>query len=415
MLEELIIKAEADSREIHQKINTIVERNQKRVLEAFIHNRVSDSHFQSTSGYGYDDLGRETLEAVYAEVFGGEDALVRPQIVSGTHAITTALFGLLRPEDELMYITGKPYDTLEEVIGIRGDSEGSLADYHVSYKQVELTEKGTIDINKVLQSVSTKTKVIGIQRSKGYDDRPSITINELREVIASIKQNFPDMIIFVDNCYGEFVEEQEPLHIGADIIAGSLIKNPGGGIVRAGGYIAGRRDLIAMCANRLTAPGLGKETGATFNMLQEMFQGFFLAPHVVGEALKGAVFTARFLELVGFQTKPHYQAKRTDLIQSVTFQEADQMVAFCQAVQRYSPVNSYVTPYPSEMPGYEDKVIMAAGTFIQGSSIELSADGPIRSPYTAFVQGGLTYAHVKIALIESVKSLQQKGLLALEK
>lgn len=414
MIETLINQAETDCVEQHRKINSIVEKNQKRVLDAFIHNRISDSHFNSTSGYGYDDIGRDALEAVYAEVFGGEDALVRPQIVSGTHAITTVLFGLLRPNDELIYITGKPYDTLEEVIGKRGAGSGSLMDFQVHYKEVRLQADGSIDYSRVKKEISGKTKVIGIQRSKGYDNRPSFTVDEIAGMVQFIKQINEDIIVFVDNCYGEFVEDKEPLHVGADIIAGSLIKNPGGGIVRAGGYIAGRKDLIHQCANRLTAPGLGKETGATFNMLQEMYQGFFLAPHIVGEALKGAVLTARFLELAGFRTSPSYLDDRTDLIQTVTFEKADQMVAFCQAIQQNSPVNSYVTPYPSEMPGYEDNVIMAAGTFIQGASIELSADGPIREPYTAFVQGGLTYAHVKIALLEAVKGLIHKGFIPIE-
>lgn len=414
MIEEIVKQAEAECYTQHKEVNATVEMNQKRVLEAFIRNRISDSHFNSTSGYGYDDLGRDALESVYAEVFGGEDALVRPQIVSGTHAISTTLFGLLRPGDELMYITGRPYDTLEEVIGIRGNNAGSLMDYEIAYNEVALNENGSVNYDGIKDAISSKTKVIGIQRSKGYDDRPSFTIDEMEEMIRFVKEIDEHLIVFVDNCYGEFVELKEPLHVGADIIAGSLIKNPGGGIVRAGGYIVGSANLIQQCANRLTAPGLGKETGATFNMLQEMYQGFFLAPHIVGEALKGAIFTSRFLELIGYETTPHYQAKRTDLIQSVTFNNADQMVAFCQAIQQNSPVNAYVTPYASEMPGYEDKVIMAAGTFIQGSSIELSADGPIREPYIAFVQGGLTYAHVKIALVESVRHLLEKGYLSLK-
>ncbi|WP_068672324.1 methionine gamma-lyase family protein [Oceanobacillus sp. Castelsardo] len=414
MLETIVKQAEKDCEGIHKNIQDIVEVNQKRVLDAFVKHRISDSHFQSTSGYGYDDMGREGLEAVYAEVFGGEDALVRPQIVSGTHAITTALFGLLRPGDELIYITGKPYDTLEEVIGIRGENSGSLKDFHIDYNQVSLTKEGAIDFLGVEKAISEKTKVIGIQRSKGYDDRPSFTIAEIQEMVQFVKEINPNLIVFVDNCYGEFVEEIEPLHVGVDIMAGSLIKNPGGGIVRAGGYIVGKQELVESCANRLTAPGLGKETGATFNMLQEMFQGFFLAPHIVGESLKGAIFTSRFLELAGFQTAPDYLEKRTDLIQSVTFDDAQQMISFCQAIQQNSPINSYVTPYPSEMPGYDDEVIMAAGTFIQGASIELSADGPIRPPYTAFVQGGLTYAHVKIAIIESVKSLVEAGHLTVK-
>ncbi|MBP1968018.1 cystathionine beta-lyase family protein involved in aluminum resistance [Virgibacillus natechei] len=409
MIDHMIKQAEEDCDIEYKKINSIVEKNQKRVLDAFKKNRISDGHFSSTTGYGYDDLGREGLEAVYADVFGGEDSLVRPQLVSGTHAISTALFGLLRPGNELLYITGKPYDTLEEVIGKRGDNTGSLMDFNITYNEVNLNENGTVDFEAVKHHISNQTKVIGIQRSKGYDERPSFTIAEIEKMVRFIKNLNEDLIVFVDNCYGEFVEEKEPLHVGADIIAGSLIKNPGGGIVRAGGYIAGNEELVFQCANHLTAPGLGKETGATLNMLQEMYQGFFLAPHIVGEALKGAVFTARFLELNGYLTVPHYQAKRTDLIQSVTFKQPDQMIAFCQAIQQNSPINSYVTPYPSAMPGYEDEVIMAAGTFIQGASIELSADGPIREPYTAFVQGGLTYAHVKLALIESVKVLERNN------
>ncbi|MBY7143585.1 methionine gamma-lyase family protein [Virgibacillus sp. NKC19-3] len=407
MIEQLIQQAEEDCKIKHKEMNTIVEINQKRVLDAFKKNTISDSHFNSTTGYGYDDLGREGLEAVYADVFGGEDALVRPQIVSGTHAITTTLFGLLRPGDELIYITGKPYDTLEEVIGKRGNNTGSLMDFYITYNEIRLNENGSVNLEAVKNAISNKTKVIGIQRSKGYEDRPSFSIDEIGQMVQFIKKIDENLIIFVDNCYGEFVEVNEPLHVGADIMAGSLIKNPGGGIVRTGGYIVGQEDLIMQCANRLTAPGLGKETGATLNSLQEMYQGFFLAPHIVGEALKGAVFTARFLELVGYTTTPDFEAKRTDLIQSVTFTNPDEMIAFCQAIQQNSPINSFVTPYPSDMPGYEDKVIMAAGTFIQGSSIELSADGPIREPYTAFVQGGLTYSHIKVALIESVRALLQ--------
>ncbi|UJL48010.1 methionine gamma-lyase family protein [Virgibacillus sp. NKC19-16] len=405
MIEQLINQAEDDCNLQHKEINSIVEINQQRVLDSFKKNLISDSHFNSTTGYGYDDLGREGLEAVYADVFGGEDALVRPQLVSGTHAIATTLFGLLRPGDELLYITGKPYDTLEEVIGKRGNNAGSLKDFNITYNEVSLKEDGTVNFDAVKKAISNKTKVIGIQRSKGYEARPSFLIDEIEQMVKFIKEINEDVIVFVDNCYGEFVEVNEPLHVGADIIAGSLIKNPGGGIVRAGGYIVGQADLVLQCANRLTAPGLGKETGATLNSLQEMYQGFFLAPHIVGEALKGAVFTSRFLELIGYTTTPDFGAKRTDLIQSVTFTNPEEMIAFCQAIQQNSPINSFVTPYPSEMPGYKDDVIMAAGTFIQGSSIELSADGPVREPYTAFVQGGLTYAHVKIALIESVRQL----------
>lgn len=414
MIDQLVKQAENDCLEQFKYMNQVVEINQQRVLEAFKVNRISDTHFHSTSGYGYDDMGREGLEAVYADVFGGEDALVRPQIVSGTHAISTALFGLLRPRDELLYITGKPYDTLEEVIGKRGNNAGSLRDYHIAYNEVHLNNDGTINYAGIQSAITAKTKVIGIQRSKGYDDRPSFTVEEIGEMSAFVKEINPNLIVFVDNCYGEFVETSEPLHVGADIIAGSLIKNPGGGIVRAGGYITGSAKLVEQCANRLTAPGLGKETGATFNMLQEMYQGFFLAPHIVGEAFKGAVFTARLLELAGYTAAPHYQAPRTDLIQSVTFHDAEQMIAFCQSIQENSPVDSFVKPYPSAMPGYDDQVIMAAGTFIQGASIELTADGPVKPPYIVFVQGGLTYSHVKIALAESVRDLIERGFLLLK-
>ncbi|MFS0672522.1 aminotransferase class I/II-fold pyridoxal phosphate-dependent enzyme [Ornithinibacillus sp. 179-J 7C1 HS] len=407
-IERLVEQAEKDIATIHMEINKKVEVNQKRVLDAFRNNKVSDSHFNSTSGYGYDDIGRDTLEAVYADVFGGESAIVRPQLVSGTHAITTVFYGLLRPGDELIYITGKPYDTLENVIGSDGENTGSLKDFQITYNEVSLTEEGQIDYPGIKEAINDRTKVVAIQRSKGYANRPSFTVDKIAEMISFVKGLKEDVIVFVDNCYGEFVEEKEPLHVGADIMAGSLIKNPGGGIVRGGGYIVGRDDLVTLCSYRLTAPGLGKELGATYNLLQEMYQGFFLSPHIVGEALKGAIFTSRLLELLGFVTTPYYQEKRTDLIQSVTFETPEQMVAFCQAIQRNSPVNSFVTPYPSEMPGYEDEVIMAAGTFIQGSSIELSADGPIREPYTAFVQGGLTYAHVKIALIEAVQAIIQE-------
>ncbi|WP_053219579.1 methionine gamma-lyase family protein [Virgibacillus senegalensis] len=412
MIESTIKEVEKEIEKQLKRANEISEENQRRVLHAFRNQRVSDSHFNPTTGYGYDDLGRDVLEAVYAEVFGGEDALVRPQIVSGTHAITTALFGMLRPGEELLYITGKPYDTLEEVVGSRGSTDnGSLKDFGIGYSAVELTGNGMIDWNEVKQSIKENTKVIAIQRSKGYHERPSFSIDEIKEMVQFVKNIDKHLHVFVDNCYGEFVETKEPLHVGADLIAGSLIKNPGGGIVRTGGYIAGKQELVEKCANRLTAPGLGKETGASLGMLQEMFQGLFLAPHIVGEAVKGAVFTSLFLEKTGFETKPDYQAKRTDLIQSVNFATAEQMVAFCQAVQQASPVNSYVIPYPSSMPGYDSEVIMAAGTFIQGASLELTADGPIRPPYTAYVQGGLTYAHVKIAVTEAVKSLEQKGFL----
>lgn len=411
MLEEKIIQVEKDIEQERKKIQQTAEHNQLRVLNAFRNQKISESHFNPTTGYGYDDAGRDGLERVYAAVFGAEDALVRLQLISGTHAITTALFGVLRPGDGLLYITGAPYDTLEEVVGVRGENNGSLMDFGIEYEAVSLTNQGQVDWKVVKSQINKKTKVIGIQRSKGYANRPSFTIDEIEKMITYVKSIKEDVIVFVDNCYGEFVEEREPTHVGADLIAGSLIKNPGGGIARTGGYIAGKKNLIELAANRLTAPGLGKETGASLGITQEFFQGFFLAPHVVSEALQGAVFTSRMLEVVGFSTAPAFNVHRTDLIQSVTFDTAEQMIAFCQSIQRSSPINAHVTPYPADMPGYEDDVIMAAGTFIQGASLELTADGPIRPPYTAYVQGGLVYAHVKIAIIEAIESFHKKGFL----
>ena len=415
MINDAILQAEADCNPFFEQVNKMVEVNQRRVLDAFKIEQIGDFHFNSTDGYGYDDSGRDGLEAVYARVFGGEDALVRPQIVSGTHAIATTLYSLLFPGDELLYITGSPYDTLEEVIGKRGSSEGSLKDYRISYNEVALLNDGSIDYDGIKSAINEKTKVIGIQRSKGYEDRPSFTIAEIEKMVTYVKQINQDLIVFVDNCYGEFVEQKEPLHVGADIMAGSLIKNPGGGLVRAGGYIVGKEELVLKAANRLTAPGLGKEAGATLHMLQEMYQGFFLAPHIVGEALKGAIFTSRLLELLGIKSTPLYNEKRTDIIQTITFGNDESMIAFCQAIQENSPINSYVAPYPSEMPGYDEKVIMAAGTFIQGSSIELSIDGPIKPPYIAFMQGGLTYAHVKIAVTETINKLMEDGKIKVTK
>ncbi|SET38966.1 Cystathionine beta-lyase family protein involved in aluminum resistance [Salinibacillus kushneri] len=393
----------------HQQVQTIVEANQRKVLNAFQKHQVSDTHFNPTTGYGYDDLGREVLERVFADVFGTEDALVRPQIISGTHAITLSLFGVLRPGDELLYITGKPYDTLEEIVGVRGEGKGSLKDFQIHYQHIDLKENGYVDYDMVKESIHEHTKMIAIQRSKGYDNRPSFTVQEMREMIDFVKSMNPRCIVFVDNCYGEFVELDEPTDIGADLMAGSLIKNPGGGLAKTGGYIVGRQHLIEKCASRLTAPGLGKEAGATLYSLQEMFQGLFMAPHIVGESLKGAIFTSRILEKCGFHTKPSYKEWRTDLIQSVNFPDEEMMVAFCQAIQKASPINSHVVPYPSPMPGYEHDVIMAAGTFVQGASIELSADGPIRPPYTAYIQGGLTYEHVKIAVISAIETMVEKG------
>lgn len=379
--------------------------NQQKVLSSFHSQRVSDHHFNPSTGYGYDDEGRDTLERVYAEVFKAESALVRQQIISGTHAITISLFGVLRPGDELLYITGKPYDTLQSIVSGGDKDTGSLKDFGISYRHVDLTEAHGINWEEVSGAISEKTKVIAVQRSRGYDTRPSFTISEIEEMIQQIRKLKPEAIVFVDNCYGEFVEEREPVEAGADLIAGSLIKNPGGGMAKIGGYIAGRRDLVEKCAYRMTSPGIGGEAGASLNTLPDMYQGFFMAPHIVSQALKGAIFTAALLEEAGMVTSPHWSANRTDLIQSVSFKTAQQMIAFCRTIQANSPVNAQFLPEAAYMPGYEDDVIMAAGTFVQGSSIELTADGPIRPPYTAFVQGGLTYEHVKIAVSNAVKAL----------
>ncbi|WP_412177800.1 aminotransferase class I/II-fold pyridoxal phosphate-dependent enzyme [Sporosarcina sp. YIM B06819] len=385
--------------------------NQRKVLAAFRKNMVSDFHLMGSTGYGYDDSGRDVLEQVYADVFGAEDCLVRNQIISGTHAISISLFGILRPGDELLYITGKPYDTLESIVSGKGKDTGSLQDYGISYKHIDLNEDGSVNFDEVIKSMHSKTKMIGIQRSKGYSDRPSFMVDEIGEMVRKVKAVNPEVVVFVDNCYGEFVEDKEPMEVGADLMAGSLIKNPGGGLVRTGGYIAGRADLVEQCAYRMTSPGLGAEAGASLDTLLEMYQGFFLAPHVVSQAVKGALLTAALLEDFGLKTSPHYTEKRTDLIQSVSFKNADQMIAFCRTIQANSPINAHYAPEPSYMPGYTDDVIMAAGTFIQGSSIELTADGPIRPPYTAYVQGGLTYEHVKAAVLSSVEKLIEDGLI----
>lgn len=384
--------------------------NQEKVLDAFHHVKASESDLQGSTGYGYDDFGRDHLEEIYAHTFKAEDAIVRPQIISGTHAITIALQSLLKYGDELIYITGSPYDTLLEVIGVNGNGIESLIEHGVSYKDIALKE-GKIDIASVLDGITERTKVIAIQRSKGYDQRPSIPLDEIEGAIKKVKEVYPNILIFVDNCYGEFVGRREPIECGADIMAGSLIKNPGGGLAKIGGYIAGRKDLIERCGYRLTAPGIGKEAGASLNALLEMYQGFFLAPHVVSQSLKGALFTSLLLEKMNMNTTPKYYEKRTDLIQTVKFDTKEQMISFCQSIQHASPINAHFSPEPSYMPGYEDDVIMAAGTFIQGSSIELSADGPIRPPYEAYVQGGLTYEHVKIAVTRAVEQLKEKELI----
>ncbi|EAF5656892.1 aminotransferase class I/II-fold pyridoxal phosphate-dependent enzyme [Listeria innocua] len=397
-------KVEQQIATLQNESDEIAEFNQAKVLDAFQENKVSDFHFNPSTGYGYDDEGRDTLERVYASVFKTEAALVRPQIISGTHAISTVLFGILRPGDELLYITGEPYDTLEEIVGIRSEGQGSLKDFQIGYDAVPLLTNGEIDYPAVSKKISTNTKMIGIQRSRGYADRPSFTIEKIKEMVTFVKNINPNIIVFVDNCYGEFVERIEPTEVGADIIAGSLIKNPGGGLAKTGGYIAGKNTLVDLCGYRLTTPGIGREAGASLYSLLEMYQGFFLAPHVTAQAIKGARFTAAMLAEFGVEADPLWNAKRTDLIQSVSFHNKDKMIAFAQAIQAASPVNAHVLPIGAYMPGYEDDVIMAAGTFIQGASLELTADGPIREPYQLYVQGGLTYEHVKIAVTRAIEN-----------
>jgi cystathionine beta-lyase family protein involved in aluminum resistance len=401
-------------RQIEPAIRRIEETalaNQAKVLAAFQLLQVSDYHFASSTGYGYNDRGREVIEEIYAKTFGGEAALVRPHIVSGTHALTLALFGCLRPGDELLYITGSPYDTLEEVIGLRGQAgDGSLRDFGVTFDSVPLVNDH-VDWEEVAKRINERTKVIGIQRSSGYAWRPSFSVEEIGKMVRYVKEIKPDVIVMVDNCYGEFTERKEPAEFGADLIVGSLIKNPGGGLAHTGGYVVGRRDVVHQAACRLTAPGIGAEQGAMLGMNRLILQGLFLAPHIVGEALKGAVFAAAIFAHYGLETSPGWDALRTDIIQAVRLGSKERLITFCQSIQAAAPVDSHVKPEPWDMPGYGDPVIMAAGAFIQGSSIELSADGPIREPYIGFMQGGLTYEHVQLAVLSVITDMKQKGLL----
>ena len=394
-----------------EEIDKVAEYNQLKVLGAMQKNRISAEHFNGSTGYGYNDAGRDDLEKVYADVFHTEDALVRPQITCGTHALALALSANLRPGDELVSISGKPYDTLEEVIGIR-PSRGSLAEYGVSYRQIELTKEGTFDFDAIRTGLSKKTRMVAIQRSKGYLTRPSLSVQEIGEAVAFVKSLRPDVICMVDNCYGEFVDTVEPSDFGADMTVGSLIKNPGGGLAPCGGYIAGTKDCIENCAVRLTSPGLGREVGASLGMLRNMYQGFFLAPTVTAGALKGAVFAANLYEQLGFKVVPEGSGPRNDIIQAVEFGDPACVIAFCQGIQAAAPVDSYVTPQPWAMPGYDSDVIMAAGAFVQGSSIELSADGPIKPPYAVYFQGGLTYYHAKFGIMMSLEKMRSAGLVS---
>jgi len=406
---ELGREAEAALRERFDSIDRMAEYNQLKVLKALKDNRVSEADFVRTTGYGYDDGGRDNLERVYASVFKGADALVRAQLISGTHAISTALFANLRPGDELLSPCGKPYDTLDSIIGLN-DAAGSLKEYGITYRQVDLKEDYSFDYEGIRAALNDRTRLVEIQRSRGYDLRPTFSVDKIGELIAFIRSVRPDVKVMVDNCYGEFVEDREPLEVGADIIVGSLIKNPGGGLAPIGGYIAGDAKMVEKCAYRLTAPGLGKEIGANLGVNKDLFQGLFLAPQVVAGAEKGAIFAAYLFEKQGFAVSPKYQEERHDIIQAVTFGKPEGLRAFCEGIQSAAPVDAFVKPVPSDMPGYDSQVIMAAGNFISGASIELSADGPMREPYTAYFQGGLTWYHARIGILTALQKVIDSGI-----
>ena len=393
-----------------EKIDKIAEFNQLKVLKALQDCKVSEACLLGTTGYGYNDIGRDTLEEVYSKIFHTEDALVRPQITCGTHALALALMSNLRPGDELLSPVGKPYDTLEEVIGIR-ESKGSLKEYGISYAQVDLLPDGGFDYDNIAKAINEKTKLVTIQRSKGYQTRPTLSVTRIGELISFIKNIKPDVICMVDNCYGEFVETIEPTDVGADMVVGSLIKNPGGGLAPIGGYIAGKKECVENAAYRLTSPGLGKEVGASLGILNSFYQGIFLAPTVTAGALKGAIFAANLFERAGFAVVPNSTESRHDIIQAVTFGTPEGVVAFCEGIQKAAPIDSYVTPEPWDMPGYDSQVIMAAGAFVSGSSIELSADGPIKPPYAVYFQGGLTWQHAKFGILTAYQSVKNAGLI----
>ncbi len=391
--------------QIFSGIDAQVKENLQRVLNAFRDHNVGSHHFAGVTGYGHDDLGREILDKVFAQIMGAEAAAVRVQFVSGTHAIACGLFGVLRPGDEMLSVVGSPYDTLEEVIGLRGQGQGSLIDFGIRYRQLDLTPQGTVDWQALSQSVKDNTSLVFIQRSCGYSWRSSLSIADIAKIIQIVKQQNPNTVCFVDNCYGEFIETQEPTHVGADLMAGSLIKNPGGTIVTAGGYVAGRADLVEAAACRLTAPGIGSAGGATFDQLRLLFQGLFLAPQMVGEAMKGTHLTGYVFDKLGYPVNPVPLAPRRDVIQAIKLGSAEKLIAFCKAIQSHSPIGSYLDPIPDEMPGYESQVVMAGGTFIEGSTLEFSADGPLREPYVVYCQGGTHWTHVAIALEAVIEAL----------
>ena len=400
---------------VFEGIDEIARYNQHKVLAAFINNGVSETHLGISTGYGYGDVGRDKLEQVFAEAVGAEDSLIRHNFVSGTHTLTVMLFGVLRPGDKMLSLTGRPYDTLIGVLGIDGKSEGSLADYSIGYNQVELDRNGEPDIEAIKEELKKNHyKVAYIQRSRGYSLRPSLTVEKIGELCRAVKEVSPDSLILVDNCYGEFVEKTEPLSVGADLIAGSLIKNPGGGIAPTGGYIAGRHDLVELCGYRLTAPGVGREVGASLGHNRELYMGLFAAPHTVGEALKSAVYAAALFNLLGYEATPAFDAKRADIIERVLLRTPEALVAFCQGMQKGAPVDSFVVPEAWDMPGYDDKVIMAAGAFTLGASIELSADAPLREPFAAWLQGGLNFASAEAGILLAAQSMLDKGILNIE-
>ena len=410
---ELTEAAEKETAEDFKVLDDIMTYNQYKILDAFQKNRLSDMHFGWNTGYGYDDAGRDAIEKVYADIFHTDKALVRPTIVNGTHALAITLLGILRPGDELIYCTGGPYDTLEEVIGIRGEGNGSLKDYGISYKQVELLPDGSIDLNGIAEAITDKTRMVTVQRATGYGWRKAITIDEIARWAEFVENLNPDIIKMTDNCYGEFLDIKEPTDVGVDVIAGSLIKNPGGGLALTGGYVCGRADLIDKIQYRMTCPGIGGECGLTFGQTRAMFQGLFQAPKVVNGAVKGALLCGKAYEKLGFEVCPKPEDKRSDIIQAVRLKTPEAVEAFCQAIQAAAPVDSHVSPIPWDMPGYESQVIMAAGAFVQGSSIELSADAPMREPYNVYFQGGLTYEHSKFGVIKSLDTLLKKGIIKL--
>lgn len=404
-LQEKISRVETKIQPKLDEIDQQVLYTQQRVLNLFRENNVGEEDLVPSTGYGYDDIGRNKLEKIYAGYFKTDDALVRPQFASGTHAISTALFSMLRPGDTLYYLTGTPYDTIQEVIGIAGNNQGTMKEYGINFKTTELLDDGSVDYENAEKALKAddSIKVVAIQRSRGYAVRDSFTVEKIIKMIKFVKGILPNAIVFVDNCYGEFSELEEPTFYGADIMAGSLYKNAGAGIAKSGAYIVGRKDLIDGAGSRLTVPGAGKGEGATWGYLRDFYQGFFMAPHTTGEALKGMVYTAALCEEMGMDVSPKWDASRTDIVQTVTFGKPDPMINFCAAIQHYSPMNSFVDPIPSHQDGYEDEVIMASGSFIEGSTIELSSDGPIRAPYSLYIQGGLSFAHVKIAITQAVK------------